>query len=127
AEVLLAESGVLTGSTADSLAVPTERATSSLHSPLASGATMGIGNKAVQESGFQSTFKLPTAEAKWGEQLLHTLRDQVQVQLQQRIQNATIRLDPPELGSLEIFLSHESGRLNVHITASQSDVARLLQ
>jgi flagellar hook-length control protein FliK len=127
AEILLAESGALTGMTADSLALSTERAASSLHSPLASGATMGIGDKAVQESGFQSVLKLPTAEAKWGEQLLHTLRDQVQVQLQQRIQNATIRLDPPELGSLEIFLSHESGRLNVHINASQADVARLLQ
>lgn len=127
AEILLAESGTLTGLTADSLALHTERAASSLHSPLASGATMGIGDKAVQESGFQSVLKLPTAEAKWGEQLLHTLRDQVQVQLQQRIQNATIRLDPPELGSLEIFLSHESGRLNVHINASQADVARLLQ
>ncbi len=49
------------------------------------------------------------------------------MQIQQRIQNATIRLDPPELGSLEIFLSHESGRLNVQINASQADVARLLQ
>lgn len=66
-------------------------------------------------------------EAKWGEQLLHTLRDQVQVQIQQKIQNATIRLDPPELGSLEIYISHEAGRLSVHITASQADVARLIQ
>lgn len=70
---------------------------------------------------------LPAPEAKWGEQLLHTLRDQVQVQIQQKIQNATIRLDPPELGSLEIYLSHESGRLTVNITASQADVARLIQ
>jgi flagellar hook-length control protein FliK len=28
---------------------------------------------------------------------------------------------------MEIFLSHESGRLSVHISAAQSDVARLLQ
>ncbi|HSX52134.1 MAG TPA: flagellar hook-length control protein FliK [Cellvibrio sp.] len=70
---------------------------------------------------------MPAPEAKWGEQLLHTLRDQVQVQIQQKIQNATIRLDPPELGSLEIYLSHESGRLTVNITASQADVARLIQ
>jgi len=59
--------------------------------------------------------------------LLHTLRDQVQVQIAQKIQNATIRLDPPELGSLEIYISHEAGRLSVHISASQADVARLIQ
>ncbi len=75
----------------------------------------------------QSQPALHAPEAKWGEQLLHTLRDQVQVQIQQKIQNATIRLDPPELGSLEIYLSHESGRLTVNITASQADVARLIQ
>lgn len=71
--------------------------------------------------------RLRGSEARWGEQLLHALRDSVDVQLQQRVQNATIRLDPPELGSMEIFLSHESGRLGVHISASQVDVARLLQ
>lgn len=126
AELLLAEAAALTGVTADSHALSGERAVgsapSSLHSTL-----FGLGDKAVQDTGFQAALKLPTPEAKWGEQLLHTLRDQVQVQVQQRIQNATIRLDPPELGSLEIFLSHESGRLNVHINASQADVGRLLQ
>lgn len=126
AELLFAEAAALTGVTADSHALSGERAAgsapSSMHSTL-----FGLGDKAVQDTGFQAALKLPTPEAKWGEQLLHTLRDQVQVQVQQRIQNATIRLDPPELGSLEIFLSHESGRLNVHITASQADVGRLLQ
>lgn len=84
------------------------------------------GDDAVQRTA-QSPLSLHTPDAKWGEQLLHTLRDNVHVQIQQKIQNATIRLDPPELGSLEIYLSHEAGRLNVHITASQADVARLIQ
>ena len=81
------------------------------------------------ESGarVQPPLTLQAPEAKWGEQLLHALRDNVQVQIQQKIQHATIRLDPPELGSLEIFLSHESGRLTVQITSSQADVARLIQ
>jgi type III secretion system needle length determinant len=74
-----------------------------------------------------AALNLQTPESRLGEQLLHTLRDQVQLQIQQKMQNATIRLDPPELGSLEIYLSHEAGRLNVHITASQADVARLIQ
>lgn len=85
-----------------------------------------VGDDSVQRS-MPSQLRLHAPEAKWGEQLLHALRDNVQVQIQQRIQNATIRLDPPELGSLEIYLSHEAGRLNVHIAASQADVARLIQ
>ena len=73
------------------------------------------------------TLKLQAPEAKWGEQMLHALRENVDLQIQQKLQNATIRLDPPELGSMEILLSHESGRLNVHLSAANADVARLLQ
>lgn len=75
----------------------------------------------------ERSLKLPAAQAQWGEQMLHSLREQVEVQINQRIQNATIRLDPPELGSLEIYLSHESGRLHVQLTAANGEVARLLQ
>lgn len=71
--------------------------------------------------------KLHAPQAQWGEQMLGSLREQVDLQINQRIQNATIRLDPPELGSLEIFLSHESGRLSVQLSAANADVARLLQ
>lgn len=71
--------------------------------------------------------KLQAPQAQWGEQMLASLREHVDLQINQRIQNATIRLDPPELGSLEIFLSHESGRLSVQLSAANADVARLLQ
>lgn len=71
--------------------------------------------------------KLQGPEARWGEQMLHALRENVDLQVQQKVQSATIRLDPPELGSMEILLSHESGRLNVQLTAANFDVARLLQ
>lgn len=77
--------------------------------------------------GLDRSLKLQAPEVKWGEQMLHALRETVELQLQQRVQHTTIRLDPPELGSLEIFLSHESGRLSVHISAAQGDVARMLQ
>lgn len=70
--------------------------------------------------------KLVAPQARWGEQMLNALRETVEIQVQQRFQQATIRLDPPELGSLEIYISHESGRLSVHISAAQTDVARLL-
>ncbi|RMH97188.1 flagellar hook-length control protein FliK [Pseudomonas songnenensis] len=77
--------------------------------------------------GAERLLRLQGPEAKWGEQMLHALREHVEIQLQQRQQSASIRLDPPELGSLEIHLSHESGRLSVQLSAANADVARLLQ
>ena len=85
-------------------------------------------NTPVTESAApERTLKLQGPETKWGEQLLQALRDNVEVQMQQRVQNTTIRLDPPELGKMEITLTHEQGRLNVQISAQHSDVVRLLQ
>lgn len=89
--------------------------------------TAAPANPPAREASLQSTLKLPEAESRWGEKMLQALRETVELQIQGRTQNATIRLDPPELGSLEIFLSHEKGRLSVQITSSQVDVARLLQ
>ncbi|MCF7200612.1 flagellar hook-length control protein FliK [Pseudomonas oligotrophica] len=77
--------------------------------------------------GAERSLRLQAPEARWGEQMLQTLRENVELQLAQRSQSATIRLDPPELGSLEILLSHESGRLHVQLSAANADVARLLQ
>ena len=85
-------------------------------------------NTPVTEStALERTLKLQGPETKWGEQLLLALRDNVNLQMQQRVQNTTIRLDPPELGMMEITLIHEQGRLNVQISAQHSDVVRLLQ
>ena len=83
--------------------------------------------QAASPQALERALKLQAPEAKWGEQMLHALRENVELQIQQKIQSATIRLDPPELGSMEILLSHESGRLNVQLTAANADVARLLQ
>ncbi|MFN3771268.1 MAG: flagellar hook-length control protein FliK [Ectopseudomonas guguanensis] len=87
----------------------------------------GHAPTAPAAQGPERALKLHAPQAQWGEQMLHSLREQVELQINQRIQNATIRLDPPELGSLEIFLSHESGRLSVQLSAANADVARLLQ
>src|SRR5690606_28159330 len=87
-----------------------------------------INTPVTESAALERTLKLQGPETKWGEQLLQALRDNVELQMQQqRVQNTTIRLDPPELGSMEITLTHEQGRLNVQISAQHSDVVRLLQ
>lgn len=105
---------------------PLLNATESLDAgePLAGAVERG---QAPLVQGADRGLKLQAPEAKWGEQMLHALRENVDLQIQQKIQSATIRLDPPELGSMEILLSHESGRLNVQLSAANADVARLLQ
>jgi flagellar hook-length control protein FliK len=98
--------------------------------PLEAGDPLTTTVERGQASPLQAAdraLKLQAPETKWGEQMLHALRENVDLQIQQKIQSATIRLDPPELGSMEIMLSHESGRLNVHLSAANADVARLLQ
>ena len=100
--------------------VSSERADATL-TPLAL-----TGAPPLSEPVLERGLKLIAPQARWGEQMLNALRETVEIQVQQRFQQATIRLDPPELGSLEIFISHESGRLSVHISAAQTDVARLL-
>lgn len=87
-----------------------------------------INTPVTESAALERALKLQGPETKWGEQLLQALRDNVELQMQQqRVQNTTIRLDPPELGSMEITLTHEQGRLNVQISAQHSDVVRLLQ
>ncbi|MGY4534368.1 flagellar hook-length control protein FliK [Pseudomonas sp. TE3786] len=108
----------------------TDASSTSAVSALATSSPATTPNAAAQEltqtPQLERHLKLQTPEAKWGEQMLVALRDNVELQLQQKVQSATIRLDPPELGSMEILLSHESGRLTVQISAANSDVARLL-
>lgn len=89
-------------------------------------ATAGsLGAINVAEAGNAQTVA-QLADARWGEQFVRTLQEQVQLQVRQGMQTATIRLDPPELGQVEIRVSHEQGRLQVQIHAAQPDVARLL-
>lgn len=90
-------------------------------------ATSANPQTAAQPLAAERPLKLHAPQAQWGEQMLQSLREHVDLQINQRIQNATIRLDPPELGSLEIYLSHESGRLSVQLSAANADVVRLLQ
>ncbi|MFC3190269.1 flagellar hook-length control protein FliK [Pseudocitrobacter faecalis] len=62
-----------------------------------------------------------------GEKLTTLLKDQIHFQLNKQQQISTIRLDPPSLGKLEIAVQLDSGKLTVHIGASQGEVCRALQ
>lgn len=91
------------------------------------GMRLAEAGDAQPERPLERTLHLAGPQARWGEQMLQALRDSVELQLGQRSQSARLRLDPAELGSLDIVLRQEGGQLSVQIAASQGDVARLLQ
>lgn len=73
------------------------------------------------------TITLPALPEKQAEALREALGERLQMQIDQRTQKATIRLDPPNMGKLDLSLHFEGGKLQVHIQASQPDVLRALQ
>jgi len=73
------------------------------------------------------TITLPAAPEQQAEALQKALAERLEMQIDRRIQKATIRLDPPHLGKMDISIHVESGKLQVQIQAAQPEVARLLQ
>lgn len=54
------------------------------------------------------------------------LGDRLQLQITQRSEHAVIRLDPPSMGTIEIVIQREAGNIQVHLRASNAEVARQL-
>ena len=66
--------------------------------------------------------KLKEAPSEWGQRLLHVLGDKVKLQIGQQLQRAQIRLDPPNLGSIEISINIEGDKTSVSLTTSNAQV-----
>jgi flagellar hook-length control protein FliK len=74
-----------------------------------------------------SSVKLPPdAPASWRERLSGALGERLQVHVGRSGEQAVIRLDPPQLGRIDISIRHETGALQVHLSASNGDVLRQL-
>lgn len=75
----------------------------------------------------ESQLTLVKAQPDWSQQLRTVLGERLQLQVESKVQHATIRLDPPDMGKIDISVHMEGGKLQVHINASQGDVYRALQ
>ena len=90
------------------------------------GLTGAVGNAATAApSG--DIIKLSGPAQQWQEPLREALGERLQTQLGRNSEHATIRLDPPMLGRIEISIRHTAGALQVNVTASNSEVLRQLQ
>lgn len=58
--------------------------------------------------------------------LAQALGERLHVQINRGVSHAVIRLDPPNLGTIEIVIRHEGGSVQVHMSASHGDVLRQL-
>ena len=62
--------------------------------------------------------KMAENQHQWGQQLVSVLKERVQMHLNQDVQHARIRLDPPHLGSLELSVKVDHNKVHVHIAAT---------
>lgn len=90
------------------------------------GLTGAVGNAATAAPA-GDTIKLNGPAQQWQEPLREALGERLQTQLGRNSEHATIRLDPPMLGRIEISIRHTAGALQVNVTASNSEVLRQLQ
>lgn len=109
--------------------LPTSSATEGAIAPLHAARQVGAAAAAQPEAAAAPVMTARPAPdvSPWAQQLKSALGERLQIQLKNQIQHATIRLDPPEMGKIDIALKLDGGRMQVHISAGQADVYRALQ
>jgi len=73
-----------------------------------------------------SSVRLTGSPEQWQQPLRAALGDRLQLQLQRNSEQAVIRLEPPNMGTVEISIRHSGGALQVNLSASNSEVLRQL-
>ncbi len=74
-----------------------------------------------------SMVKLDSQQQNWSRQLCNVLQDRIEMQINQHIKQAKIRLDPPELGRLDLTVRFDGDRLSVVVNSSNASVREALQ
>lgn len=64
--------------------------------------------------------------ARAAQPLMQALSQRIQLQQAQGVDVATVRLDPPQWGSVELRIQHDAGGVQVFIQASHAEVGRQL-
>ncbi|KQZ32536.1 flagellar hook-length control protein FliK [Duganella sp. Root1480D1] len=133
-EALASALNALQGQAADSTAAPIAAKDSaslladSQHQPTDAGALPGfrsvLASTAAPQPG--NTLQLSGSPEQWQQPLRAALGDRLQLQLARNDERAVIRLEPPNMGSVEISVRHSGGALQVNIAASHSEVLRQL-
>ncbi|CAH0270393.1 hypothetical protein SRABI118_03474 [Massilia sp. Bi118] len=81
----------------------------------------------VSAAPASDSVKLAGPPTAWRQSLQEALGERMHLQVGKGIEQATIRLEPPQLGRIDIAIRHSAGSLEVNISASNSEVLRQLQ
>ncbi|MYM27777.1 flagellar hook-length control protein FliK [Duganella sp. CY15W] len=94
----------------------------------AASTTVNVNQSATPATTSQgaTTVKLAGTPDQWQQPLRDALGDRLQVQLQRNNDHAVIRLEPLNMGSIEISIRHSAGALQVNLSANNSEVVRQL-
>ena len=91
-----------------------------------SGNTGFVANQTGTTAGSGAAVKLAGSPEQWQQPLREALGDRLQVNLQRNNDHAVIRLEPPNMGVIEISIRHSAGSLQVNLSANNSEVVRQL-
>lgn len=84
-----------------------------------------VSTPAAQPAGGAAVHLAGTPD-QWQQPLRDALGDRLQLTLQRNNDHAVIRLEPPNMGSIEISIRHSAGALQVNLSANNSEVLRQL-
>lgn len=92
----------------------------------ASAAVNGSYAQSAPATVSGDSVKLAGTPEQWQQPLREALGERLQVQLQRNDEHAVIRLEPPNMGRVEISIRHSGGALQVNLSANNSEVLRQL-
>lgn len=99
--------------------------------PAATGTAPGWGVAAPSANDAPMSAPSPVVlagqPAAWRQTLHEALGERLRVQAGNNIEQAVIRLEPPDLGRVDISIRHSAGTLQVALSATHSEVVRQLQ
>lgn len=94
--------------------------------PLLMALASGTGDATAQKIVATDQAAEAPAAAPNRQALVDALGERLSVQLNRGSSQATLRLDPPMMGTIEIVIRHDAAGVQVHLSASHGDVLRQL-